>query len=1190
MNPLIKLLKQKSIFAVIAFILLICLVLLGGSRYRLPLNSRLLIVLILIFMGTFFLLLKQLKANRGAAQLEQSIKSQADDQKMSLRPEKRAEIEELKHELLAAIASLKSTKLGKGRSGRAALYALPWYMFIGPPAAGKTTAIINSGLEFPYGTDIKGIGGTRNCDWFFSNSAIILDTAGRYVAEDEDREEWQAFLGVLKKHRPKRPINGVVVGMSLTDILDGNKENLEWHAKNIRRRIDELIQRLGIRFPVYLVFTKCDLLQGFVELFESYNRKEREQIWGCTFARGQQPGLDPRDVFDQEFNLLVQSLNDVRLRQLSGAPKPENRANIYAFPLQFASIKESTGEFIHELFRPNPYQESPHFRGFYFTSGTQEGIPIDRVIQAIARQFDLPSELVSQPEIQKKSYFIKDLFSEIIIPDQNSVFHTSKVTSQKSRARIVTIVASAVLLGIFIFGVTQAFIGSRMSLNSLYDASKQLRDVSWNTPEAVTSSLKFLDRYREALESLEQRSEHPPLIRSGMDRGDTVLGPARQLYLKTLGPFIKDYGYQELTERLRASRQGTPYSQAQIKSYLQGYLLMGSQVDKLNSSNITFLQQQLFGLLNEQYSRLFPQDKTEEFRPLLKRQIDYFVHGLSLEKTPTFDNDPTLIAEVRSAIFQKPSPRAVYDSMKDAAAIQLAQPQTLSQILLDPQDKEWISSDQKIPEFFTKDGWQNKVQELIQKEVENPEKGDWVLGHTPKQLGDELQDPKKLAGELRRFYFQEYAETWWQFLRSIHYKPFDNLDTAARLLKRMASPDDSPLNLILKRVAEQTDFPGESAGGVFDKLKDAVSGTGQKQEDTPPQLLVDQHQSFAKLRSLIPPAGKDENKGGELSGLLTQFSGLGEILGSMLGDPGSKAKEYAAKVLQQGTGELPEALKTVRRMLNEEDFDAEARRALFEQPLKNVWSVLLSETQGQLNTLWKTRVYGVFQNTLARYYPFERKAAEDASLLEMKRFFGPQEGTLWKYVEEELKGFVKMDSWAPLTWEDKGILLSQETAEALTRATTIKQDLLSENEFRIRFKMIPDDPPYRELSETKLFIDQIDISIDGNTYSYRMGFPAWTDFSWPGQQGLPGGASLMAYPRKASPIPMRIDGEWGWLKLLEAARIEEINSRVYRLTWTIGEKELNPVEIRYKLQVMTPLSLFKEPKSYFNLRFAEKLD
>src|SRR5690606_10955770 len=151
---------------------------------------------------------------------------------------------------------------------------------------------------FPIGTDrVRGVGGTRNCDWFFSDRAILLDTAGRYMTEPEDEREWHAFLDTLKKHRPDRPVNGVIVGIALPELSEASLEEVEWHADMIRSRIEELIRLLGLRFPIYLTFTKCDLLQGFVEFFGELGRLEREQVWGCTLTPEQRE-KDAADVFD----------------------------------------------------------------------------------------------------------------------------------------------------------------------------------------------------------------------------------------------------------------------------------------------------------------------------------------------------------------------------------------------------------------------------------------------------------------------------------------------------------------------------------------------------------------------------------------------------------------------------------------------------------------------------------------------------------------------------------------------------------------------------------------------------------------------------------------------------------------------------------------------------------------------------
>ncbi len=150
---------------------------------------RIAIIVFLILIFVIVFLFKKMKEMQKAGQIEQSISSSSNSHVLS--PEKRAEIDQFRKQIEAAITALKNSKLGRGKSGKAALYKLPWYMIIGPSAAGKTTAIQNSGLEFPYGKDsIKGVGGTRNCDWFFSTRAIFLDTAGRYVSESEDRPEW----------------------------------------------------------------------------------------------------------------------------------------------------------------------------------------------------------------------------------------------------------------------------------------------------------------------------------------------------------------------------------------------------------------------------------------------------------------------------------------------------------------------------------------------------------------------------------------------------------------------------------------------------------------------------------------------------------------------------------------------------------------------------------------------------------------------------------------------------------------------------------------------------------------------------------------------------------------------------------------------------------------------------------------
>ena len=195
------------------------------------------------------------------------------------------ELAVLRKSLGEAISTIKTSKLGLTR-GAAALYELPWYMIIGNPAAGKSSAIVHSGLSFPIPGNkaLQGVGGTRNCDWFFTTDGILLDTAGRYSVQEDDRAEWFSFLDLLRKHRSRAPINGILIAVSVAELVAGPTKASHELAKNLRTRVQELTERLGVHAPVYVVFTKADLIAGFTDFFHCTERSERDRIWGRPCA------------------------------------------------------------------------------------------------------------------------------------------------------------------------------------------------------------------------------------------------------------------------------------------------------------------------------------------------------------------------------------------------------------------------------------------------------------------------------------------------------------------------------------------------------------------------------------------------------------------------------------------------------------------------------------------------------------------------------------------------------------------------------------------------------------------------------------------------------------------------------------------------------------------------------------------
>jgi type VI secretion system protein ImpL len=376
-------------------------------------------------------------AKRSAAGLEKALMAQSNALGAQVRPDQQGEIAALQREFQGAIESLKGSRLS--RKGASALYALPWYAIIGPPGAGKSTALRASGLTFPQmaggkKSAIRGIGGTRNCDWWLTNEAVLLDTAGRYTTEDDDREEWFAFLDLLKKHRARKPINGIMVAVSVTDIALATDEQLSALAEQIRERLDEVIGKLGVVVPVYLVFTKCDLISGFIETFEELSREQRSQVLGFTMPVAR-TGVDPDEV-TACFDRLSDTVRDAAFHRMGAERRIAARERVFVFAQEFEGLRENVIDFISRVFVENIYHDTPVFRGAYFTSGTQEGRPIERVLSKMTGALGgaaLPAALPSN--VEARSYFLGELFTRIMFPDAELTRHHPLLGLSRRRAR-----------------------------------------------------------------------------------------------------------------------------------------------------------------------------------------------------------------------------------------------------------------------------------------------------------------------------------------------------------------------------------------------------------------------------------------------------------------------------------------------------------------------------------------------------------------------------------------------------------------------------------------------------------------------------------------------------------------------------------------------------------------------------------
>ncbi|MFY9511777.1 MAG: type VI secretion system membrane subunit TssM, partial [Rubrivivax sp.] len=357
-----------------------------------------------------------------------------------------------------AVARLKASGGKKWFGGGQFLYELPWYIFIGAPGSGKTTALMNAGLQFLLGDAgkgaVQGVGGTRNCEWWFTQDAVLIDTAGRYATQESDREvdasAWDNFLALLKRTRPRQPINGVLLTVNIQDLLQQGTTERQEHAAKLRARLQELHTKLGVRAPVYVLVTKADLIGGFNDSFEALNKEERDQVWGFSFAPDT-PLDDPLRDFAGLYQQLQKRLVEQLIERMEAERDVLKRSAMFAFPQEFAALQAVLNEFLRQVFTGGGSLESaPRVRGVYFTSGTQEGSPIDRVMGQLGRSFGIDSR--SAPVAGKgKSFFLHRLLKDVVFAERglgiiNPAAERRRRVLRASVAAVIALFGTAVLV------------------------------------------------------------------------------------------------------------------------------------------------------------------------------------------------------------------------------------------------------------------------------------------------------------------------------------------------------------------------------------------------------------------------------------------------------------------------------------------------------------------------------------------------------------------------------------------------------------------------------------------------------------------------------------------------------------------------------------------------------------------------
>ncbi|MBW2733529.1 MAG: type VI secretion system membrane subunit TssM, partial [Deltaproteobacteria bacterium] len=608
---------------------------------------RVVIILALVLPPIVVVIWKLIARRRADKGLANAMREQGQAHEDNVRPDRKEEINALNEAFNQALGGLRKSRLG-GRGS--SLYALPWFMIIGPPAAGKSTALLRSGLRFPFTPGdrkaVRGVGGTRNCDWWFSDQAILLDTAGRYSTQDDDQEEWTAFLRMLRKYRRKQPLNGLIVAIAVSDILTAKPNELEELAHQVRSRVDQVIADLELSLPIYLLFTKCDLISGFVEFFGDLKKSRRSQIFGFTTPLTD-TRTDIESLFATEFDILADQVRKRGLSRLASA-RPQQRTAVFQFPLQFTSIREPLKTFTGFLLGANPYQDSPQLRGVYFCSGTQEGRPIDRVMATMGRALglrDLGGQALPE-QATKKSYFLHDVFTDVLVPDRELAGRTETGLRRRGRLRAAGLVAAMLFSAGAIGLATTTFSKNRALLSTSKDVAKKSRITTPEDPRKVTNSLKALHKLGAQVDNLRNyETEGVPFsLGLGFYQGSRIFSPSEQLLIKRTRQAMVLPAGSELEATLTDIANA---SDIKVKGAARDFDLLKTYLMVTNPKRLKV--EFAVNILLEQWKKRLHPDVAQE-NDLLEKIATRYLKLVKVRKATWLDRDDDLIRNVRQAL------------------------------------------------------------------------------------------------------------------------------------------------------------------------------------------------------------------------------------------------------------------------------------------------------------------------------------------------------------------------------------------------------------------------------------------------------------------------------------------------------------------------------------------------------------
>ncbi len=964
----------------------------------------------------------------------------------------------------------------------AKLSQLPIFFIAGEAGAAKTSTFVNSGVE----PDLlagqvyqdSAIISTRPVNIWLAQNSVFVESGGKLMG---DPSRWAALI---KKLHPKRRwwfIGGkpqapraVIVCVDSEAFLQPNAEEaLTMTARGLHTRLGEISQLLGIRLPVYVLFTKLDRLAFFIDFVSNLSDEEATQVLGVTL-----PLRDDRSqggVYAEEesrrlaaaFDELFHSLCDKRPPYLARENDANKLPAVYEFPREFRKLRNAAVRFLVDLGRPSQLRANPFLRGFYFSGVrpvvVKEAAPVARGAGAAAMRrgatglfSGAPAEdPLADPMVSGRTrrvpqwLFLGHLFSDVLLRDRAAMGASGQSVRAEMMRRVLAgcVACLCIMWALFL---TISYFGNRQLEMRVGDAVRGIRvsEAGGGAQDLPSrDALERLDTLRDAVETLSryEREGAPWSLRWGLYVGRDLYPPTRRLYFTRFHQLMFGATQQALLDWLRKLPQKPGPNDEYTPTYntLKGYLITTSHHEK---STRAFLSP----LLMERWAAGRPVDGDRS--SLARKQFDFYSDELFISNPFSSDNDGNAVEGARAYLAQFNAGERIYQAII-AEASQKNPPVNFNKRF--PGSAAFVANDKDVAGAFSADGWK-----FVEAAINNPDR---FYGGEPWVLGNQNYggiDRTGLGQQLRDRYHKDFLGNWRQYLANSEVVKYRSLQDASQKLTQLGGNQSYLLALFCLASVNTSAAPAD---------------------------VMDPYQP---VQWVTPNGCLTQLAHAHNNSYLSALTALQQALDQVAKAGGNVKDDMVTQTMNAASN----AYKVTRDTAQNFHIDPEGKihtlvQKLMEDPIRQAEGLLGRLGPQQLNTQGRS-VCSDFAE-LNRKYPFDTNSKMDATLDDINRIFRPADGKLATFYEASLKNYLDRQGNQFTRKSDNKVQITDAFLRFFNRAMAFSGALYKTGGQSPQLTYSMKALPFEVLKSVTL-------AIDGQTLKATPNGGQSQEFTWPG--------------------------------------------------------------------------------------------